>query len=241
VHHQSGEFNLSVGLRGPWLSALQIVPFLLPIALLGIPSEVIFPLYAFHTVWKLFVHTRMVGKLGPLERVMATPSQHRVHHAINERYLDKNFGGLFSVWDRLFGTFQAEDEAPSFGPATPLRTLDPLANNLDPWRELRATARRIGWARALLSAPGQEIAPVEAGAPAPELPRERRVYVAAQLVGAAMVILGLVGFGDALPWPLRWGAGMWALATLVGLGGMLRGHGWARATLRARLAASGAP
>lgn len=224
VHHQSGELNLSVGLRGPWLSALQIAPFMIPIALLGVPVSVLFPIYAFHTVWKLLVHTRLVGRLGPLELVFATPSQHRVHHAQNERFLDKNFGGLFSVWDRLFGTFQVEDEAPRFAPAPALSSLDPLENNLAPWRELLGRARRVGLLRAFLGSPGAGAAPrpaAPAAATAP-LSRRQRGVAAAQLVASATVALLLLSIGDALPPAARWIAGLWALASLTRLGLLLR-------------------
>ena len=125
--------NLSVGLRGPMLAVLQIVPFLVPLAILGIPLSVMFPMYIAHTIYKLLVHTRVVGKLGVLEHVLVTPSQHRVHHAINERFLDKNFGGVLAIWDRLFGTKQVEDETPVAGPRI---DLDPIEHNLAPLRVL---------------------------------------------------------------------------------------------------------
>ena len=133
VHHQPREMNLSVGLRGPMLAALQVAPFLAPLTLLGVPLSVMFPVYLTHTTYKLLVHTRVVGKLGAIERVLVTPSQHRVHHATNERFLDRNFGGVLAVWDRLFGTAQEEDEVPTAG--APVR-FDPIENNLAPWRAL---------------------------------------------------------------------------------------------------------
>lgn len=144
VHHQGSEMNFSVGLRGPMLAALQVVPFLVPLAVLGIPLSVMFPIYLAHTTYKLLVHTRIVGKLGLLEGLLVTPSQHRVHHAMNERFLDKNFGGVLAVWDRLFGTYQVEDETPIYG--SPV-AFSPLANNLTPWRAVftrpkRSTERR---------------------------------------------------------------------------------------------------
>jgi alkylglycerol monooxygenase len=139
VHHQAREMNLSVGLRGPMLAVLQVAPFLVPLAFLGIPLSVMFPVYVAHTTYKLLVHTRVVGKLGPIERWLVTPSQHRVHHAVNERFLDKNFGGVLAVWDRLFGTYQAEDETPIPGERV---DFDPLENNLAPWRAMFSRAAR---------------------------------------------------------------------------------------------------
>lgn len=153
VHHGSRQMDFAAGIRGPWLSALQIAPFALPLLLLGFPSDVLFVVYAAHTAWKMLVHTTLIGRLGPLEGILATPSQHRVHHGLDERYLDRNFGGLLSIWDRLFGTFQAEEAAPTYAPSTPVATHDPLAQNLAPWRDLAATARAHGWLAALLGPP----------------------------------------------------------------------------------------
>jgi sterol desaturase/sphingolipid hydroxylase (fatty acid hydroxylase superfamily) len=133
VHHQAREMNLSVGLRGPMLAVLQVAPFLVPLALLGVPLSVMFPVYIAHTIYKLLVHTRVVGKLGFVEKILVTPSQHRVHHATNERFLDKNFGGVFAIWDLAFGTYQVEDEAPIPGPRV---DFDPIENNLAPWRTI---------------------------------------------------------------------------------------------------------
>lgn len=138
VHHQARAMNFSVGLRGPMLAVLQVAPFLLPLALLGVPLAVMFPVYVAHTIYKLLVHTRVVGKLGLVEKILVTPSQHRVHHATNERFLDKNFGGVFAIWDRVFGTYQVEDKAPIPGPRV---AFDPIENNLAPWRAMFGAKR----------------------------------------------------------------------------------------------------
>ena len=138
VHHQPRAMNLSVGLRGPVLAVLQVAPFLVPLALLGVPVAVMFPVYVVHTTYKLLVHTRVVGPLGFVERVLVTPSQHRVHHAINARWQGKNFGGALAIWDRVFGTLQREDEIPEAGPGV---RFAPIANNVAP---LRAYARTRG-------------------------------------------------------------------------------------------------
>ncbi len=133
VHHQSEEYNFSVGIRGPWLSALQTIPFMLPLALLGLPPAVLVPLYVFHTVYKLVVHTRLLGSLGPLDALLVSPRMHRVHHSARAEHLDKNFGGVLSVWDRLFGTYSADDATEGFGLGH-APDADPLANNLEPFR-----------------------------------------------------------------------------------------------------------
>jgi hypothetical protein len=209
-------------------------------------------------VWKLLVHTRLVGKLGPLEYVLATPSQHRVHHGVNERFVDKNFGGLFSVWDRIFGTYQVEDEEPQFGADSPLETLNPVFNNLVPWRELFAKARRapgpLGWARALVMPPTWEPAPsgraigrasdperlTPARPVAFELSRGRRIYLSVQLVVAAMVTLTLLAVGSRLPLAVAWGAGIWSIGTVVCLSGLMERERWAPRAESVRLGLSAA-
>jgi alkylglycerol monooxygenase len=218
VHHQSNEFNLAVGMRGPMLSALQIAPFMLPLAFAGVPSEVLFPLYAAHTVWKLLVHTRVVGKLGPLELLFITPSSHRVHHAHNERYLDKNFGGVLNVWDRLFGTFAPETEEPDFGAGH--AGLDPIENNVQPWRVLAASARERGWLSALFGAP--TFAPSEP-APAQETRGPMRWRAALQLGAAAGMALSLLVLARELPLVVSAAAGIAVLVMLGRVGGLLEG------------------
>jgi alkylglycerol monooxygenase len=227
VHHQSRQFNFAAGIRGPWLSALQIVPFAIPLLVLGLPSEVLFVVYAGHTTWKLLVHTRLVGKLGLLESVFATPSQHRVHHAQNPRFIDRNFGGLLSVWDRLFGTFQEEDEQPDLAPSADVGTWDPLAQNIAPWRELAARAGERGWLAAIFGPPVAlrsvhgEVDGRLARAPRSDpraLPVAARVFVfasfAASLTGAVALTLGAVDPDR----PAGWLLGAAVVVGLVAMG-----------------------
>jgi sterol desaturase/sphingolipid hydroxylase (fatty acid hydroxylase superfamily) len=230
VHHQSREFNLAVGMRGPMLSALQIAPFMIPLAIAGLPAEVLFPLYAAHTVWKLLVHTRVIGKLGPLELLFITPSSHRVHHAHNAGYLDKNFGGVLCVWDRLFGTFAAEVEEPAFGPAQAETGLDPLDNNLQPWRALAATARAHGWLSALYGPPRaaapERPALSDAGRALDAPPAVgMRWRAALQLGGAAGMALSLLIVARDLPLLVSAAAGVAVMVMLGRVGRVLdRAH-----------------
>jgi sterol desaturase/sphingolipid hydroxylase (fatty acid hydroxylase superfamily) len=108
VHHSSEDYNLAVALRQAITTNLTGIPFYLPLALIGIPPVVYYTIHSFNTLYQFWIHTQLIGKLGPVELVMNTPSQHRVHHAINPRYLDKNYGGTLMIWDRLFGTFEEE-------------------------------------------------------------------------------------------------------------------------------------
>ena len=109
IHHSSEEFNLSCALRQN-ISAIVGVYFFLyiPLALLGVPTRVIALVAPIHLFSQFWYHTRLIDRLGVLEYVIVTPSHHRVHHAINDEYLDKNFSEIFIVWDKLFGTFQEE-------------------------------------------------------------------------------------------------------------------------------------
>jgi alkylglycerol monooxygenase len=240
VHHQSGHYNLGVGLRGPWLSALQIAPFMIPLAAAGIPSEALFPIYAAHTVWKLLVHTPLVGRLGVLEHVLVTPSLHRVHHGRNAHYLDRNFGGVLIVWDRLFGTHQIEDVAPEYGPV-PAVVYDPLRSNLAPFRSLAlrfAGARGAsGRVRALLAPPSDDLADHVVPEPLAPLPRRARLYLIAQFAVVAIATLALLGWGDHLAWPLRFAAGAWIVYTIACLSPIAEARPKAMALEPLRLAA----
>ena len=102
VHHQSEDYNLAVALRQSILTALTSIPFYLPLAILGVPPVTFFVCSALNTLYQFWIHTRLVGKLGPLEWLINTPSHHRVHHGINPAYIDKNHAGVFIVWDRWF-------------------------------------------------------------------------------------------------------------------------------------------
>lgn len=132
IHHSSEEFNLACALRQ---SISNVVGYgavlLIPAALLGVPQSVINVLGPLHLFGQFWYHTQHIGKLGWLEYVFVTPSQHRVHHAINEEYIDKNLGQIFCVWDRMFGTFQEElDEVPPrYGVLKPAKTWNPILIN----------------------------------------------------------------------------------------------------------------
>ena len=120
VHHQSEEYNLAVALRQGSIQFSWI--FYLPLAVVGLPPAVFLTVSSLDTLYQFWIHTRAIGRLGPLEWVLCTPSHHRVHHARNPKYIDRNYGGTLIVWDRLFGTFRQEDEEPVYGITTPLRS-----------------------------------------------------------------------------------------------------------------------
>jgi alkylglycerol monooxygenase len=132
VHHSSEEFNLACALRQSISSIVKIfIVFLLPAALLGVPGKVIAVVAPLHLFAQFWYHTQHIGKMGWLEKIIVTPSHHRVHHAINKQYIDKNYGQIFIIWDKLFGTYQEElpGVKPVYGITRPVRTWNPIKIN----------------------------------------------------------------------------------------------------------------
>ena len=132
IHHSSEEFNLACALRqsiSAWIGFGAL--FLIPAAILGVSPKVISILVPLHLFSQFWYHTQHIGKLGFLEYIIVTPSQHRVHHAINPIYIDKNLSAIFCIWDRIFGTFQEEldEEPPVFGVLKPVKTWNPILIN----------------------------------------------------------------------------------------------------------------
>jgi sterol desaturase/sphingolipid hydroxylase (fatty acid hydroxylase superfamily) len=158
VHHQSEDYNLAVALRQTLTSAISSVPFYLPLAALGVPTEIFLLHTALNTLYQFWIHTEAIGKLGPLEWVLNTPSHHRVHHGVNPEYLDKNYAGVLIIWDRLFGTFEPEVATPVYGTVVPSRTTNPLRANVEPFvalaRQCRSAPTWSDAVRHALSAPG---------------------------------------------------------------------------------------
>lgn len=115
IHHSSPFMNLTTAYRLNWFNALISPLFFAPAALLGFPPSLIVIAYALNLLYQFFMHTEAVGKLGPVEGILDTPSAHRVHHGSNPLYIDKNFGGVFMIWDRLFKTYQPETEKVQYG------------------------------------------------------------------------------------------------------------------------------
>ena len=162
IHHSSEEFNLACALRQSISNLIGYFPLLLfPAAFLGVPNKVIAILAPIHLFAQFWYHTQHIGKLGWLEYIIVTPSQHRVHHAINPEYIDKNLGQILCVWDRWFGTFQEEleDVPPQYGVLKPAATWNPVLINFqhiwrlikDAWRtrnywdKLRIWFMPTGW------------------------------------------------------------------------------------------------
>lgn len=126
THHSSEEFNLTVGFRSSVFQPLYRFIYFIPLSLLGFdPLDVMF-IYAATQIYGILIHTKTIGKLGFLEWFLSTPSHHRVHHASNIKYLDKNMGMVFIIWDRLFGTFEEEKEDVIYGLTSNIKTYNPI-------------------------------------------------------------------------------------------------------------------
>lgn len=155
-HHSSRFYNLSTALRQSWTTPLTSPLFWAPLALLGFPPLMILSAQAISLLYQFWIHTELIGKLGPLERALNTPSHHRVHHGRNPQYLDRNYGGILIIWDRLFGTFEPEDAPVDYGLTTNIDSYNPVVIAFHEWRAMLQSARKArGWREALryLTAP----------------------------------------------------------------------------------------
>lgn len=149
IHHSSEEFNLACALRQSISSIVKIFAiFLLPAALLGVSEKVIAVIAPLHLFAQFWYHTRHIKKMGWLENIIVTPSHHRVHHALNPEYLDKNYSQIFIFWDKLFGTYQEELESvpPVYGITRPVQTWNPIRINFQHlWLLIQDAWRAADW------------------------------------------------------------------------------------------------
>ncbi|RZI97527.1 MAG: hypothetical protein EOP78_00695 [Variovorax sp.] len=238
VHHQSQHYNLSTALRQTSSGALLGWVFYLPMALAGVPPLVFGVVALVDLLYQFWVHTEQVGKLGWFDRWFCAPSNHRVHHAVNDRYLDRNYGGVLIVWDRLFGTWREEDEPCVYGTRSPLQSWDPLWANAEVyWSLARDSWHARSWAdklRVWVRPPGWRPADVAARFPKPafdfEAAKQRyepTVPAGVQWFAAVRFLLLLGGVAtflwraDALPlaeaavWLAALTAGLWATGAVL--------------------------
>jgi sterol desaturase/sphingolipid hydroxylase (fatty acid hydroxylase superfamily) len=136
VHHQSEDYNFSVALRQGSFQIFWTFFFYLPLAIIGFDTLSFVLMSGLVTVYQFWIHTETIGKLGPVEWIMNTPSHHRVHHGRNPKYIDKNHAGVFIIWDRMFGTFQVEEEKPTYGITKPTESWNPVWVNLQHYVEM---------------------------------------------------------------------------------------------------------
>jgi sterol desaturase/sphingolipid hydroxylase (fatty acid hydroxylase superfamily) len=247
VHHQSEDYNLAVALRQAVLTPFTSLPFSLPLALIGIPPLAFIAADSLSTLYQFWIHTELVGRLGPLEAVLNTPSHHRVHHARNPEYIDRNYGAILIIWDRLFGTFALERAAPVYGITKPFRSFNSIWAQIHPVVDVVATSLRAPRLRERLRvwlAPPERTfgwetpphaLPLDAAKFSVQVaPRLRRyLWINFALVIAATFVLMM--WSERLPsLKLVCGAAL-ILFAIVSIGGLVEGKRWARLLEVARL------
>jgi sterol desaturase/sphingolipid hydroxylase (fatty acid hydroxylase superfamily) len=246
VHHQSEDYNLAVALRQSVSSAVTSWPFQLPLVFLGVPPEVVLLHSALNTLYQFWIHTELVPALGPLEYVINTPSAHRVHHAVNPGYLDKNYAGVLIVWDRWFGTYAPETEPCVYGTVERFQSTNPVAANwwwlgqvLSDARSAVAVGRWADAARVLVAPPAWRPAHLPPHpAPAvvhprdvvkfePPVSRALAVRVAAEFLVVGVVVEALLLGERAIPVGAQAVAALWVAATITAWSGWFERKTWA--------------
>lgn len=240
VHHQSEDYNLSTALRQTGSGVLLGWIFYLPLAIAGVPVTVFAAVALIDLLYQFWVHTQQIGKLGWFDRVFVSPSNHRAHHGVNDIYLDRNYGGILVLWDRLFGTFIEEDDAEPvvYGTRAPLRSWNPLWANLEVYHALWLDAwhaRKWGdKLRVWFARPGWRPVYVAAAWPKPTFDINRNLfhpavnqptlkYCILQFVIVLLVTTHFLGVGPLLPWSAGTLYGLWIVMSLWSIGGLMEG------------------
>jgi len=230
AHHQSEEYNLTTALRQTSTGFLLGWLFYVPCFLLGMPADVFVTVASANLIYQFWVHTRFVRTLGPLEYVLVTPMNHRVHHARNPEYIDRNYGGFFILWDRLFGTYTAQDpRLPiDYGITRGLNSWNPVWANLHVYVEMvRDTLRtprlqdklRVWYGRTGFVAPGVVKPSVQPGNHYdPPASKALKIYVGVQFAGLVGVGLVMTYLADRLDTQELASLYLYLLASLVILG-----------------------
>jgi alkylglycerol monooxygenase len=166
VHHQSEEYNLSVALRQAWVQGAFSWVFYLPLAFIGFEPKMFITIASIQTLYQFWIHTKVIGRMPAwFEYVFNSPSHHRVHHGVNPKYIDKNHAGTLIIWDRMFGTFQEEEEEVVYGITTQPKSWNPLWLNVEYWfglaKDTAKVKRPADAIRMMTSAPGWK--PAEMG------------------------------------------------------------------------------
>lgn len=238
VHHQSEDYNLSTALRQTSSGALLGWIFYVPMAVLGYPLEVFAAVALIDLLYQFWVHTQQIGKLGWFDRIFVSPSNHRVHHAVNDIYLDKNYGGILILWDRLFGTFieERDTETIVYGTRSPLRSWNPLWANLEVYKALWLDAWRarafMDKLRIWIARPGWRPADAAAAWPStsfdlqrplyhPHLPRPAQFYCLTQFAIILLVATHFLGSHQSMPLLQSIGYAAWLAAGLWITGGLM--------------------
>jgi sterol desaturase/sphingolipid hydroxylase (fatty acid hydroxylase superfamily) len=252
VHHQSEDYNLTVALRQSWLHSLMAFFIFLPVPFLGMPPEVFFPTLAISSLYQFWIHTEAIGKMPKwFEYLFNTPAHHRVHHAVNPEYIDRNHGATLIIWDRLFGTFAEEQHHPSYGVTKPINTWNPLWANLVYFKEMWDMGKQmklIDRVKLIFKRPGWRPEYLGGQIPVPEVSSQLQKYdvVAPNpglntyvLLQFILIIPGLIGYlyYFSMLSPFQRGIGLAALLlTSIICGAIMEQKSWVKYAEYARLA-----
>jgi len=238
VHHQSEEFNLSAAARITTIQAIFRNVFWCILPLAGFHPNMIITILLAHGAYSFFTHTQLIGKLGWLENILITPSLHGVHHASDEKYLDKNYGDVFVFWDKLFGTFQAEEEAPKYGLTHPIKSYSFLWQHFHYYLEIgeaykRADGFKAKW-NAVFGSPAlmdQNIRPIleeryfqnkKHGLAKPKF----KIYLNIQLITVVALLTCTTLFYSSLTLLNKVAILSFILVTLINIGALLEQRKW---------------
>ena len=241
VHHQSQEYNLSTALRQTSSGALLGWIFYLPMAVIGFPVEVFAVAAVVNLLYQYWIHTEQIGSLGWFDRWFGSPSNHRVHHAVNDCYIDRNYGGITMAWDRLFGTFVEEREKCVYGTRAPLDSWDPLWANLEVYADLARKSWRAprwrdklavwimppGWAPALAGGTAWQKAPFELARVRrydPPMPVGAGLYTLVHFVALLLASTALLWYSQELPLTMLAAAAVAVLGALWLVGAVMQGR-----------------
>jgi sterol desaturase/sphingolipid hydroxylase (fatty acid hydroxylase superfamily) len=244
VHHQSEEYNLTVALRQAWLQGAFSWVFYLPLALLGFEPIMFLTVGSFQTLYQFWIHTKAINKMPAwFEYVLNTPSHHRVHHGVNPKYIDRNHGGTLIIFDRMFGTFQAEEEEVVFGITGQPKSWNPLWLNFEYWgglfKDVAKARNLVDAVKMLVLKPGWKPDYLGGVQPFKEVtPQSFRKYDTHIVVGLAyyiffqfvLLLAGATGYllvAENLEWLTKLAFALLIVVTLVTLGGLLENKRWA--------------
>ena len=241
VHHQSECYNLTTALRQTSSGPLLAWIFYLPLAILGVPVEMFVAIGLIDLLYQFWVHTEQIGKLGWFDRIFVSPSNHRVHHATNDIYLDKNYGGILMIWDRLFGTFieELDEHKVVYGTRSPLRSWNPVKANIEVYQKIITDAGYASnWAdkiRIWFKHPGWQPADVAQKNPhapfvlhrpkfIPELPLSWKIYSFVQFVFILLILTHFLAVDQTASLAQCAVYGVWLAAGLFIIGGLTEGR-----------------
>ncbi|MBC7848378.1 MAG: sterol desaturase family protein [Chitinophagaceae bacterium] len=240
VHHQSEDFNYTVSARITVLQAIARTCFWCVLPFIGFPAPMITSLLLVHGLYPFFIHTRTIGKLGFLEYILVTPSHHRVHHASNEKYLDRNYGDVLIIWDKLFGTFAKEDEKEviKFGLTHPLQTHSFLRQHLhfavELWLAMKSKRGLLNKLRVLIAKPetleptlrhrAEEIFHIRRNPKAITQPLNK--YVIVQFLFLLVGLTLFIAFEHQVPLSSKVCWGLIVILTLINCGAIMEQKKW---------------